>query len=205
MCNAWLLPASWFTRSWNIAGCQPSAQTSQFAVASPRIVVERHLDRAVHYLAGHFDYRYKQFSWFWIIFAAVYFQKSLIFFTNLKWSGKKVQNNHKKSQTHDVALSALCANNSESLLGGIRTRQHTALRLGSPQHSTLRLGDPQHSTLRLGSTQHSTLNPGQPSALKTQTRQHSPRGGTGEARWLELQWLTVDSLRTTITLGKATA
>ena len=78
-----------------------------------------------------------------------------------------------KSQTLNVALSALCANNSESLLGGIRTRQHTALRLGSPQHSTLRLGDPQHSTLRLGSTQHSTLNPGQPSALKTQTRQHS--------------------------------
>ena len=128
---------------------------------------------------------------------------------------QKSTKNHKKSQTHDVALSALCANNSESLLGGIRTRQHSALRLGSPQHSTLRLGDPQHSTLRLGSTQHSTLNPGQPSALKTQTRkpsalktqtrQYSPRGGTGEARWLELQWLTTDSLRTTITLGKATA
>ena len=116
--------------------------------------------------------------------------------------------------TIDVPLSALCANNSESLLGDIRTRQHSALRLGSPQHSTLRLGDPQHSTLRLGSTQHSTLNPGQHSALKTQTRQHSalktqtrqhsPHGGKGEARWLELQWLTVDSLRTTTTLGKAT-
>ena len=108
---------------------------------------------------------------------------------------KKYKKDHKKSQTHNVALSAPCSNNSKSLLDGIKTRQHSALRLG----------DPQHSTPRLGSKQHSTLNPGQPSALKTQTRQHSPRGGTGEARWLELQWLTVDSLRTTITLGKATA
>ena len=36
-------PAHWFTWSWDVTRSKPASQASKLAVASPRIVVQRHL------------------------------------------------------------------------------------------------------------------------------------------------------------------